>query len=63
MKANDDLELLKTIRTKFVYCDNIIMLDNGLVLGKNNSVGEIFTLNLESEELNELQAVQGDNIT
>ena len=36
IKSNDDLELIKTIRTRFAYCENIIVLDNGIVLGKNN---------------------------
>lgn len=36
IKSNDDLELIKIIRTRFAYCESIIVLDNGIVLGKNN---------------------------
>jgi hypothetical protein len=38
-------------------------MDNGIVLGRNNSMGEVFTLDLKTEELSELSALQGDFIT
>jgi hypothetical protein len=63
IKENDDLELLLAMRTKFSYCDNILVMDNGIVLGRNNSMGEVFTLDLKTEELSELSALQGDFIT
>lgn len=57
LKENDDLALIKTIRTKFAYSDSIIVLDNGLVLCKNSSIGEVYTLDLETEELRELTSI------
>lgn len=54
MKSNDDIDLIKTIKTRFCYCENIIVLDNGILLGKNESVGEVLSLDLETEEVLEV---------
>jgi hypothetical protein len=53
-KVNNHLELVRTLKTRFAFCDNILALDNGVVLGKNNEEGSVFYIDFEKEEVNEL---------
>jgi hypothetical protein len=46
--------LKKTKETAFGDCDNILILDNGIILAKNNKIGEVFSLDFDTDTIKEL---------
>jgi len=46
--------LKKIKETTFGDCDNILVLDNGIVLAKNNKVGEVFSVDFDNDSITEL---------
>lgn len=54
-KPNDYLDLKKIKETSFGGCDNILVLDNGIVLAKNNKLGEVFSVDFDNDTIKELQ--------
>lgn len=55
-----DLKLEK--KTKFKDCDNLLVLDNGIVLGMNNQQGEVYHIDFDSDKIDELPLTQGCEI-
>jgi hypothetical protein len=53
-KPNEYLELKKIKETSFGGCDNILVLDNGIVLAKNNKLGEVFSVDFDDDTIKEL---------
>ena len=54
-QPSDYLDLKKIKETSFGDCDNILVLDNGIVLAKNNKVGEVFSVDFDNDTIKELQ--------
>jgi hypothetical protein len=54
LQQNEHLDLKKIKETVFGDCDNILILDNGIVLAKNNKIGEVFTVDFDNDSIQEL---------
>ena len=61
-KPNEFLDLKKIKETSFGGCDNILVLDNGVVLAKNNKLGEVFSVDFDNDTIKELQQTQGSSV-
>ncbi|CAD8083195.1 unnamed protein product [Paramecium primaurelia] len=62
-KSKEIIELQKTLSEKFDDCDDLLMLQNGLVFAKQNKVGEVFIVDFENDQLEELQTTYGCAVT
>jgi len=36
IKSSKDMDLVRVSKTRFVFCDSLLVLDNGVVLGKQS---------------------------
>ncbi|CAD8125252.1 unnamed protein product [Paramecium sonneborni] len=62
-KTNKMIELQKVLSEKFDDCDDLLVLQNGLVFGKQQKVGEVFIIDFENDQLEELQTTYGCAVT
>ncbi|CAD8188501.1 unnamed protein product [Paramecium pentaurelia] len=62
-KTNKLIELQKVLSEKFDDCDDLLMLQNGLVFGKQKKVGEVFIIDFVNDQLEELQTTYGCAVT
>ncbi|CAD8157837.1 unnamed protein product [Paramecium octaurelia] len=62
-KSKEIIELQKILSDKFDECDDLLMLQNGLVFAKQKKVGEVFLVDFENDQLEELQTTYGCAVT
>ncbi|CAK82780.1 unnamed protein product (macronuclear) [Paramecium tetraurelia] len=62
-KSKELIELQKILSDKLDECDDLLMLQNGLVFAKQKKVGEVFLVDFENDVLEELQTTYGCAVT
>ncbi|CAD8183561.1 unnamed protein product [Paramecium pentaurelia] len=62
-KSKELIELQKILSDKFDECDDLLMLQNGLIFAKQKKVGEVFLVDFENDQLEELQTTYGCAVT
>ena len=60
--SSEYLELIKQTKTKFAYFESLLVLDNGITLGRKSIEGEVFSFDFNTEEVSELMVTQGYKI-
>lgn len=59
LKSGEEMDLLSSVRTKFAYCDSFMVLDSGIILGRKQEGGEVFSFEFENEDVKQLSVTQG----